>query len=450
MRKITLLFIIAFIINLTGFSQTCLPEGIVFTTQVEIDNFQINYPGCTEIEGEVEINGKEINNLNGLSVLTTIGKSLFINENHSLTSLSGLESLTSIGESLIIWLNPILTNLSGLDNVTFIGISIHIGNNNSLTSLSGLEKLTTIEMDVKIIANNSITNLSGLDNLSSIGKDLDIFNNYALLSLSGLENLISIGKNLQIQNNPVLTSLSSLNNLTSICNDVYITDNYALINLSGLENLTSIGKYSFIIENNDALVSLTGLDNLTSIIGSLYILNNDALTSLTDLDNVTSIGGILMITDNNNLKKLTGIDNIDAEPISGLHLNSNSLLSECEVKSICDFISNPTGIIEIYDNATGCNSQEEIEIACKSGWIPDINNESEFMIFPNPAQNKIFISAKEGNKIIEVNIFNQLGQKVISEKQLTNVIDISKLRQGIYIIELVSDNSRIREKLIVK
>jgi glycogen synthase len=43
---------------------------------------------------------------------------------------------------------------------------------------------------------------------------------------------------------------------------------------------------------------------------------------------------------------------------------------------------------------------------------------------------------------------NQYTSKSI--KIVPNVIDISKLRQGIYVCELVSDNSRIREKLIVK
>jgi hypothetical protein len=49
---------------------TCLPEGINFTTQAQIDNFQTNYPGCTEIEGDVLILGSNITNLTGLSVLT--------------------------------------------------------------------------------------------------------------------------------------------------------------------------------------------------------------------------------------------------------------------------------------------------------------------------------------------------------------------------------------------
>ena len=50
-------------------SQPCLPEGIIFTTQAEIDNFQTSYPGCTEIEGDVTISGDDINNFIGLRTL---------------------------------------------------------------------------------------------------------------------------------------------------------------------------------------------------------------------------------------------------------------------------------------------------------------------------------------------------------------------------------------------
>jgi hypothetical protein len=53
--------------------QGCLPEGITFSTQDQIDNFQVNYPGCTEIEGFVIIQGNDISNLDGLSVLTAVG-----------------------------------------------------------------------------------------------------------------------------------------------------------------------------------------------------------------------------------------------------------------------------------------------------------------------------------------------------------------------------------------
>ena len=58
----------------------CLAEGISFQSQTDVDNFQTNYPGCTEIEGDVTVFGNSINNLNGLNVLNSIGGNLKINK----------------------------------------------------------------------------------------------------------------------------------------------------------------------------------------------------------------------------------------------------------------------------------------------------------------------------------------------------------------------------------
>ncbi|MCD4746108.1 MAG: hypothetical protein K8R58_07400, partial [Bacteroidales bacterium] len=84
MKKLTLLIVLTFIIQAYVSSQTCLPEGIEFTTQAEIDNFQTNYPNCTEIEGDVTINGINITNLNGLNVLTAFGGDLSIGDYYSI------------------------------------------------------------------------------------------------------------------------------------------------------------------------------------------------------------------------------------------------------------------------------------------------------------------------------------------------------------------------------
>jgi len=77
MKKIILVVFILVIIQLTAFSQSCLPLGITFHTQGEIDSFQVNYPGCTVIEGDVFIGdyggGSNINNLVGLNVLKSVG-----------------------------------------------------------------------------------------------------------------------------------------------------------------------------------------------------------------------------------------------------------------------------------------------------------------------------------------------------------------------------------------
>ena len=63
MKKLLLISFVLIFCQFTVTSQSCLPTGIIFTTQAEIDNFQTNNPNCTEIEGDVEINGDDITNL---------------------------------------------------------------------------------------------------------------------------------------------------------------------------------------------------------------------------------------------------------------------------------------------------------------------------------------------------------------------------------------------------
>lgn len=172
MKKLTLLIILAFIIQATVSSQSCLPEGITFTTQVQIDSFQSTYPGCTEIGGDVIIGDEwpgtsEITSLNGLIVLTSIGGGLKISDNELLDNLTDLDNLTSIGMHYVMG-DPIF--------------SLLISNNENLISLTGLNKVTSIEGPLEIRSNDSLPSLSGLDNIDpgSIAFLLAISVNYSL------------------------------------------------------------------------------------------------------------------------------------------------------------------------------------------------------------------------------------------------------------------------------
>ncbi|MCD4729981.1 MAG: hypothetical protein K8R74_05245, partial [Bacteroidales bacterium] len=193
-----LIFIDSLLMSPGIYSTSCLPEGITFTTQEEIDNFQVNHPYCTEIEGDLIISGADIINLNGLNVMTSVGGDLNILDNYALTNLTGLENLTSI-----------IGNLK-------IGSEYEYNGNFSLTSLSGLDNLTTIGDSLKIGYNDALTGLSGLENLVSIGGGLIVEKSNALISMTGLGNLVSVGGNCIIAANQTLTSLSGLDNLDVI------------------------------------------------------------------------------------------------------------------------------------------------------------------------------------------------------------------------------------------
>ncbi len=314
MKKLTSLIVLVFIIQVTLLSQSCLPEGIIFETQEQINSFQTSYPGCTEIEGGVIILGYEgtINSLDGLNILTSIGGELSI-QSTALTSLSGLENLITIGDDLRIGIafngwgepNPNLTDISALENLTSIGQSLRIGWNESLVSLSGLE-------------------------------------------------------------------------------------------------------------------------------------------------NVTYIGETLEISYNNSLTTLTGLENINANSIGILRIEGNELLTTCEVQSICDYLAIPNANIGIELNASGCNSQQEVEDACETVFVNENNLILDVSIYPNPATKEIFIKSKNRLRIKKIIIYNQLGQVVLNRYEIKENIDISTLRQGMYIVELESNELKIREKLIIK
>ncbi|MBC8321383.1 MAG: T9SS type A sorting domain-containing protein [Bacteroidetes bacterium] len=585
--KKTILFILAFIVQTEVFSQSCLPDGIKFSTQTEIDNFHINYPNCTEIEGDVTINGPtEISNLLGLSVLESINGNLYIDINLNLNSLSGLENLTYVGGELQIWNNPAISNLDNLSSLEHVG-ALYIASNDSLTNITGLSMLDSIEYFLHIEDNELLNSISGLENITGLSGNVDIGNYYGglplLEDLSGLDNLVSVGGDLLIAGNHSLTNLSGLNNLSYVGGKLWINNNDSLVDLNGLNNLSSTsgllwitsnnslvtlaaldsivpgslidlwisnnnslqscdiqcicsylssptgtvsiynnstgcdnpseianicgitmpclpyGNYYFTnqsdidnfqsnypnctnlegdiyIDGNDitnleglntinsigeffqighmyggipTLTDLSGLENLESIGGTFNIINNDLLNDISALNNLTMIASELRIENNPNLNSLSGIDNIESNSMYKITISGNSMLSTCEVKSICEFIALPNSNVYIDNNATGCNSIEEVEYAC-SVFVHETNKNKTLSIYPNPTDRELFISTQEGLLIIEVIIYNNYGQIEYQSKITNNNIDISKLRTGIYIIEIVNNKFTSRQKLIIK
>jgi hypothetical protein len=406
------------------YSQPCLPEGIIFSTQEEIDNFQTNYANCTEIEGEVIINGSNITNLMGLNVLTSFHDNLAIVNNDNLLTLSGLE------------------------NVNTIGGKLHIINNDSLIDLSGINNINMIVDGLWIWDNNNLMSISDLNNLTSVGY-LRIQDNEKLNSLIGLQNIDTIGGQLRIQGNDLLTDFVGINNISTVEGSLIIQGNNAITNLSGLENITSTGA-GLVIWGNDSLQSLAGIDNLNTISGNIEIGGNISLTNLNSLENVTSIDGPITIIFNDELTSLAGLENIMASSIGYLTIAYNSLLTTCAVQSICDFLVNPTGDVQINDNAPGCNSQEEVEQECLTIGNSIYTPEPEFKIFPNPTKGKISILSNGYERIKKVTIHNHFGQIVLQKSDYIEKIDISTFDKGIYIIELLTDNLIIREKIILK
>ncbi len=133
----------------------------------------------------------------------------------------------------------------------------------------------------------------------------------------------------------------------------------------------------------------------------------------TGLEGLNSIAGQLLISENESLISLSGLDNIEHSSILDLWISHNPSLSICEIQSVCDYLSNPVGDTYIRFNASGCNTQAEVEAACEVG-LNEIPSKNQFTISPNPSSTLITIETSASSSNFQLSIFNLNGQEVFS------------------------------------
>jgi len=79
------------------------------------------------------------------------------------------------------------------------------------------------------------------------------------------------------------------------------------------------------------------------------------------------------------------------------------------------------------------------------------NNISEIKIYPNPTSELLFISSEGVNDLNAIKIYTLLGKVITSQKYIQNTpLDISNLSEGIYFIELISEEVSTIKRFIKK
>jgi hypothetical protein len=215
------------------------------------------------------------------------------------------------------------------------------------------------------------------------------------LCLAGLENIESL-THLIIRGNDDLINFDGLNNLRNIQKDFKVIDNFNITDFTGLGKLESIGDY-FEIEHNVHLNDFNGLEKLGE-------------------------ASHLIIENNTYLHSLKGLGNINSESIDVLSIQKNYHLTECGVKSICEFFNNGLTIHEDVNgvtsqshmhrlkaiagrNLSGCDNIFEIQNSC--------SKEFELRIFPNPAyENVTFEYFIPELSFVKFEIFDHLGRLI--------------------------------------
>jgi hypothetical protein len=87
--------------------------------------------------------------------------------------------------------------------------------------------------------------------------------------------------------------------------------------------------------------------------------------------------------------------------------------------------------------------------ACRKSSIESTVIENEILIYPNPVINYLKVNSEQKNLNIE--IYNLLGQQVLSEK-IIDVVNISYLNRGIYMVQIMDSRGNVmkKERLVIE
>jgi hypothetical protein len=272
--------LVAGILPVQSWAVDCTPANIELSSQADVDNFQANHGPCDRVTGLLTIDGAEIENVNGLSSLTSVGDGLRFLFATSLNNVDGLSSLSSINGYLFFTDSDSLTQVDGLTNLVTVGGGVHFAFNDALTNLNGLSALDTAGSLI-LEFNTALQNVDGLSSLTDVELDVRLESNTALANVQGLSALTSVGRSLTVKDIQGLADLEGLQGIPSLGGDLLIRYNHNLISVD-LTNLVRVdGNVS--IQNNDGLSLLDGLSGLISVGNNLLVAENPELDQCTGL-----------------------------------------------------------------------------------------------------------------------------------------------------------------------
>jgi len=128
------------------------------------------------------------------------------------------------------------------------------------------------------------------------------------------------------------------------------------------------------------------------------------------------------------------VDFADADLVT----DSGNLLNNRDAISQIIFSGNPTGALEVYiDNVYF--SKENLS-------SDEFEAQLGFAMYPNPARNVLTITSKLS--IDEVRIYDMSGREVKSAQHLNTSLDISELKDGVYMVSSKIGNHMVVRKLI--
>jgi len=102
----------------------------------------------------------------------------------------------------------------------------------------------------------------------------------------------------------------------------------------------------------------------------------------------------------------------------------------------------------VIGDGTGCTAQSEFFVITG---VADISSEV-FTMSPNPANDQLNVVLDQNQRVESIQIYSIAGKLIVSENRTngnTLAIDVSNLTEGIYVLDMITDKSRIRTNFVV-
>jgi len=391
----TKVFATLYIVSITavlmpnGLDAQCPTSDVYLRKQIEVDTFELAYPGCFVLPTTLFILGDEITSLSGLSHL--VGVDRLSIQNTALTTLEGLNGITAVEGQVYIARNNSLQSLAGLENLETAGNGISIDRNESLkssiSSMTSLRSVTGNGIDIgnnpalealfgpaslrdlyrlTYAHNNATEMISGFSGLETVTHGFAIHANSSLMFIEGFDALTEVGDDcctaFRFRDNTSLLDISGFNALNRVVTRLDFTGNDALVDISGFRNLRVL-ESNLNIWENASLTSISGFGMLDSILLDVEFSYNDAFLDMTFLDSLKYVGSNLYIEYNDGLMSLEGLENLNYVG-DGAVIRDNPLLSDC--LGICHLVGE-MGVGNwgwAGGNLSGCGTVAEVEANC--------------------------------------------------------------------------------------
>jgi len=394
----------------------------------------------------------------------------------------------SSGGGFMCWYNLIMND----NEISYNSSDGHLGSDGGGMAIYGSFGLITIDVSGNEITHNESVSDLGTSAYAALGGGMGVYfdvtgsisnNTISYNSIEAPDTYWSWGPGAFIQDIPS-NGFVFENNI--------VNENTAIITKhcrgGGLSLLRAGGKYqNNVLQNNTAshggaigiidaieasdtaiLINNTITNNEATSGGGINLLSSDVVVINSIIWGNTAPSGASIYTEGSNLEvrysDVEGADvwpgegNVNFDPqfqSDGYHLELTSmLLNRGATITVINGESYHCPAYDIDgDDRPFENTQPEIgvdELQLVSIDEPISTNNFSINLYPNPADQMVTISAKNGAVLIEANIYNNLGQNVYTGILVDNTLDISKLQPGIYIVELMTDQGKMREKLIVE